>query len=314
MAKEMEHDFRLTHPSYLDLAEKGLLSRRASEAGKLLASCRLCPHECGVNRLRGEKGFCSTGARARVASFGPHFGEELPLRGSRGSGTIFFSGCNMKCLYCQNHDISQGETGEELDASGLARVMLSLQAEGCHNINLVTPSHVVPQIIEALVLAVPEGLNIPMVFNTGGYDSLRTLRFLEDVIDIYMPDMKYADELMAWKYSGIRNYPYVNRVAVKEMFRQRGDLALDDHGIAVKGLLVRHLLLPASIAGSSQIFSFLAGEISKNTFLNIMGQYFPCYRANEFPELSRRIFTSEYLHAVGEAKREGLARILQELY
>lgn len=308
----MERDARLSGPSYMGLAERGILSARASEAVELLASCRLCPHECGVNRLRGEKGFCSTGARAKIASFGPHFGEEPPLRGSRGSGTIFFSGCNMKCLYCQNHDISQGESGEEIDARELARVMLSLQSEGCHNINLVTPSHVVPQILEAIAVAVPAGLKIPMVFNTGGYDSLRTLRLLEGIIDIYMPDMKYADEHLSWKYSGIRRYPSVNRVAVKEMFRQVGDLVLDPHGIAVNGLMVRHLLLPLSIAGSREIFSFLAREISKNTFLNLMSQYFPCYRAYEFPELSRRISPSEYEGALREAEKHGLRRLLQE--
>jgi len=298
-------------PSYLDLHVGGDLQPRVEKARKALSCCILCPHRCGVNRLKDERGFCATGHRARVASYGPHFGEEGPIRGIHGSGTIFFGGCNMKCQFCQNYDISQGNKGLEVDGSQLAKMMLSLQWQGCHNINLVTPSHVIPQILEALSLAVRDGLIIPLVFNTGGYDSPDTLFLLDGVIDIYMPDMKYASPDLAFRYSGIKDYPSVNREAIREMHRQVGDLVLDKHGIALRGLLVRHLVLPGGLSGTGEIFRFLAEEISRNTFINIMDQYFPCYRADLYPEINRRVSPGEYRQAVYEAQREGLERIFQ---
>ncbi|MBN1333519.1 MAG: 4Fe-4S cluster-binding domain-containing protein [Synergistales bacterium] len=307
----MENRSSPLHPSYLELNDRGRLLPRVDKARYLLSSCMLCPHKCGVNRLEGERGFCATGSRARIASYGPHFGEEAPISGIHGSGTIFFGGCNMKCRFCQNYDISQGQKGMEVDGSELAEIMLALQKKGCHNINLVTPSHVVPQILEALYLAVSDGLAIPIVFNTGGYDSLDTLSLLDEVIDIYMPDMKYASPAHGMKYSGIQNYPHFNRIAVREMYRQVGGLVLDEHGIARRGLLVRHLVLPSGISGGREIFRFLALEISPDTFINIMDQYFPCYRADEFPEINRRILRKEYRKSVDEAQREGLERIFQ---
>ncbi len=249
--------------------------------------------------------------RARVASYGPHHGEEDPLRGRNGSGTIFFAWCNLRCQYCQNHDISQGPTGRLVESDELARIMLELQASGCHNINLVSPSHVVAEILDALAIAVDEGLTIPLVYNTGGYDSIEALQLLDGVIDIYMPDMKYADALVARRYSKIGGYPEVNRVAVKEMHRQVGDLKLDKAGIARRGLLVRHLVLPNDLAGTADIVQFLADEISKDTYLNLMDQYRPAYRIYEDPQLNRPLSAEEYHKAVALAQAAGLRRLDQ---
>jgi putative pyruvate formate lyase activating enzyme len=244
-----------------------------------------------------------------VASYNAHFGEEAPLVGVHGSGTIFFSHCNMKCQYCQNYDISQLGHGEELEPEEIATLMLTLQARGCHNINLVTPSHVVPQILAATLVAAQAGLEIPLVYNTGGYDALDTLSLLDGVIDIYMPDMKYSDADLAWKYSKAKDYPSINRAAVKEMHRQVGDLQTDDRGIATRGLLVRHLVLPNGKAGTPGIIRFLADEISVGTYLNIMDQYRPCYRADSFPEVDRRLTAEEFAYAVGLADAAGLHRL-----
>lgn len=246
---------------------------------------------------------------ARVASFGPHHGEEDPLRGWAGSGTIFFAGCNLRCQFCQNHDISQGPVGHEVDAAELAEMMLALQRQGCHNINLVSPSHVVGPILEALVVAAGRGLRLPLVYNTGGYDSLEALALLDGVIDIYMPDMKYSDTRTARRYSRVLAYPRVNRQAVREMHRQVGDLVLDDRGLAVRGLLVRHLVLPGGLAGTSDIARFLAEEISRDTYLNVMDQYRPAFRASAFPPLDRRLTADEYRQAVRAARRAGLWRL-----
>lgn len=286
----------------------GLLARSAGRAVRRLSSCDICPRECGVDRLRGEKGACGIGRNAVVASYGPHFGEERPLTGSRGSGTIFFSGCNMSCVYCQNHDISQKITGMELGADGLADIMIQLQAFGCHNINLVSPTHIVPQILEALERAVIKGLVIPIVYNTGGYESLRTLALLEGIIDIYMPDMKYSDPGIGSRLSSVPDYPLRNREAVKEMHRQVGDLSLDEGGIAEKGLLVRHLVLPEGLAGTMGVVEFIADEVSRDTYINIMGQYHPEHRALTVPGLERGPTSHEMEEAYNEALRAGLHR------
>lgn len=295
--------------AYQELYLKGELSRRVKEARALLACCELCPRRCRVNRLIGEIGKCRTARRAFVSSFGPHFGEEAPLVGRFGSGTIFFTHCNLRCIYCQNYSISQLGEGWEVSAEEIAEMMLSLQARGCHNINLVSPTHVVVQILEALEIAVSRGLSIPLVYNSGGYDSVETLKLLDGIVDIYMPDMKYSDEETAFKLSGVRNYPEINRAAVKEMHRQVGDLVINEEGIAVRGLLIRHLVLPNDLAGTSEIVNFIAQEISPNTYVNIMAQYRPCFKAFEFPLLSRSITKSEYQRAIRLALEAGLKRL-----
>jgi len=236
-------------------------------------------------------------------------GEEDPLRGSRGSGTIFMTRCNLRCQYCQNHDISQTDSGHEVEPEDLAAIMLELQKRGCHNINFVSPSHVVPQIMAGVLIAAQSGLSIPLVYNTGGYDSLSTLALLDGVVDIYMPDMKYADPVVAETYSKIKNYPQINQAAVMEMHRQVGDLKLDARGIATRGLLIRHLILPDNLAGTDRIVKFLSGEISQDTYLNLMDQYRPAYRAHHYPELTRRLTQAEFDKAVKMAQSAGLNRL-----
>jgi putative pyruvate formate lyase activating enzyme len=244
-----------------------------------------------------------------VSSFGPHFGEEAPLVGKQGSGTIFFTNCNLHCVYCQNYDISQLGEGNPVSSEELAGMMLSLQARGCHNINLVSPTHVVPLILEALELAAGKGLYLPLVYNTGGYDSMETLSLLDGVVDIYMPDMKYSDAGTGEQLSGIKEYPQINKAAVKEMHRQVGDLQLDEQGVAQHGLLVRHLVLPDRLAGTEDVVQFLAQEVSSNTYLNIMAQYRPCYKAFDVPELARPISRQEYAEAIALAHQHGLYRL-----
>ena len=275
----------------------------------MLEECTLCPRQCRVNRLAGEKGKCRVGGEVIVSSYGPHFGEEAPLVGKHGSGTIFFAYCNLQCTYCQNYTISQLGEGTTVSQQQLADMMLSLQTRGCHNINLVSPTHVVPHIMVVLELAVTRGLNIPIVYNTGGYDSLETLRLLDGIVDIYMPDMKYSDAKIGEELSGVKDYPKINRVAVKEMHRQVGDLRIDEAGVAQRGLLVRHLVLPNSLAGTEQVVSFLAREISLNTYLNVMAQYHPCYHASDSPVLSRPLHRQEFEEAMALAQREGLSRL-----
>jgi putative pyruvate formate lyase activating enzyme len=245
-------------PAYLKLLRNSELERRAEEASAHLSSCDLCGWECRVDRRGDRLSPCRTGEKARLSSFGPHHGEEDPLRGWRGSGTVFFARCNLRCQYCQNFDISQTDVGEDASPRELAAAMLELQERGCHNINLVSPSHVVAQILAAVLVAAQKGLRLPLVYNTGGYDSLTALHLLEDVIDIYMPDMKYASAKVGQKYSKIQNYPQINQAAVKEMHRQVGDLQTNEQGIAKRGLLVRHLVLPNGLAGSEEIVRFLA--------------------------------------------------------
>ena len=295
--------------AYLKLLESGDLQVRVSEAWRHLEDCDLCARYCHMNRLETTKGaVCRTGEHAVVHSHGPHHGEEDPLRGWNGSGTIFFSWCNLRCVYCQNWDISQKGLGRAVEPAELARMMLELQAQGCHNINFVTPSHVVAQIIAAVAIAAEQGLELPLVYNTGGYDSLEALRLLDSIIDIYMPDMKYGNSTKARRFSHVRNYVEVNRAAVREMHRQVGDLVINERGIAERGLLVRHLVLPENVSGTDDVLSFIAGEISPDTYINIMDQYRPCYRANENPPLDRRIARNEFEQAKAWAADLGLHR------
>jgi len=284
------------------------LRDRASEAQSRLQSCEICPRHCGANRLQDERGFCRVGRLAKVASYAAHFGEEAPLVGSSGSGTIFFSGCNLSCVFCQNYDISQLDLGREVTPEILAKMMLSLQGQGCHNINFVTPTHVIPQILEALILARDGGLTVPLVYNSGGYDTVDALQLLDGIFDIYMPDAKYGNDEMALKYSNALRYTHFMKSAIKEMHGQVGDLALDEEGIALRGLLVRHLVLPNGAAGTAAVVRFLWKEISKNTYLNVMAQYHPDYRSCDFPELDRRITLKEYNEAVALAAASGLTR------
>ena len=295
--------------SYLELYQSGELKSRLTRAWQILEECQLCPHGCGVNRLKGELGKCNTGKKALISSYSPHFGEESPLVGTNGSGTIFFTNCNLKCVFCQNFSISQLGEGREATKEELTEMMLSLQRMGCHNINLVSPTHVVTQLLEALELAIADGLTIPLVYNCGGYESVNTLKLLEGIVDIYMPDIKYSDKENAQKYSGIEDYPTINKEAIKEMHRQVGDLQLDERGIATKGLLVRHLLLPNGVAGTEEMLRFIAGDVSKNTYLNIMAQYRPSHKANQYPLLSRPLKKQEFIEAIEMAHNHGLERL-----
>lgn len=302
-----------TWPAYLKLLETGELQQRVQEAYAHLAACDLCGWSCRVDRLAGKLGVCKTGVQARLASYGPHHGEEDPLRGWRGSGTIFFARCNLRCQYCQNYDISQSDAGELVEPQELALVMLELQSFGCHNINLVSPSHVVAPILAAVLIAAQAGLRLPLVYNTGGYDSPAALRLLDGVVDIYMPDMKYASEQIARHYSKIPHYPQVNQAAVREMHRQVGDLQIGPDGLARRGLLVRHLVLPNGLAGTAQIVRFLAEQVSPNTYLNLMAQYRPCWNVRQypqqFPRLNRTLRREEYEEAVRLAREAGLHRL-----
>jgi putative pyruvate formate lyase activating enzyme len=302
----MTEDFT---PAYLHLLQSGELAARARRACEHLQRCDLCARGCHVNRLLSTKGAaCRTGEQATVYSAGAHHGEERPLSGRRGSGTIFFSWCSLSCVFCQNWEISHRGEGREVTAKELADLMLGLQEAGCHNINFVTPSHVVAQILLAVQIAADRGLRLPLVWNSGGYDSPEALSLLDGVIDIYLPDMKFADSEIARKYLGVGDYAEVNRAAVKEMHRQVGDLVLDA-GIARRGLLVRHLVLPENLAGTDRILAFLAREISVDTYVNLMDQYRPCYRADEFPPLDRRSARAELATARLAAEALGLRRL-----
>lgn len=284
------------------------LRERAAKLGGILERCELCPHACRVNRLEGEHGVCRSTDELVISSAGPHFGEEPPLVGSHGSGTIFFSSCNLKCQFCQNYEISQLAYGRRTSIRELAEIMLRLEHQGCHNINLVTPTHVVPQIVEALADATERGLSLPVVYNCGGYESLETIRLLEGIIDIYMPDIKYSDNNAARRYSGAPRYWDVVQPALKEMHRQVGDLEIDDRGIARGGLLIRHLVLPHGAAGSARVMDFIAREVSKASYVNIMDQYRPAYRIDRHAELARPTSSREFMEALKEAKARGLWR------
>jgi putative pyruvate formate lyase activating enzyme len=295
-------------PGYLRLLQTGELAERVKIAYERMADCDLCGWECRVDR-RERTGACKTGMEAIIASYGAHHGEEDPLRGWRGSGTIFFSWCNLRCQFCQNNDISQLGHGRAITPEQLAVLMLELQEQGCHNINFVSPSHVVAPILSATLVAVQAGLRLPLVYNTGGYDSPTALALLDGVVDIYMPDIKYADARLAKKYSKIPDYPRINQTAIKEMHRQVGDLVLDDQGIAQRGLLVRHLVMPNDLAGTAELARFLAQEVSINTYINVMSQYRPCYRAERYPELNRPPSHQELEDAHRAVQKAGLHRL-----
>lgn len=295
-------------PLYLEKLNPNELQQRADTLKKMFEECRLCPNECAINRTAGETGNCNSTDEIFISSYGPHFGEEPELVGLYGSGTIFFTNCNLSCVYCQNYDISQLAVGKKISVEELSDIMISLQRRGCHNINLVTPTHFVPQIVQALIFAIDKGLEIPLVYNCGGYESVETLKLLENIIDIYMPDIKYSDNEVASRLSGIKNYWNVVRAAVIEMHQQVGDLHISRNGIAKRGLLVRHLVLPNDLAGSEKVIDFIADEISNNTYVNIMDQYHPSYKADEHVELNRRIRMTEYEKVLEYAKLKGLNR------
>ena len=296
-------------PRYLEAYRSGRLASLARKAVESLSRCTLCPRACAADRREGGDGVCMTGRWARVASYGPHFGEEAPLVGRGGSGTIFFSGCNLLCCFCQNHDISHGLEGREMTGEALAATMLELEGMGCHNINLVTPSHVVPQILEALTIAAGLGLSLPLVYNTSGYDRVDTLRLLDGIVDIYMPDFKFWSSGVAEATCNAPDYPEVARRALLEMHRQVGDLVIDTDGVARRGLLIRHLVLPERAAGTADVMAFIARDLSTDSYVNVMGQYRPCFRAWDFPPISRRPTPAEYQDAVEAARSAGLTRL-----
>lgn len=295
------------------MLEVNILKERRDILYSYLESCRLCPRECGVNRIKGEKGICGVDYQLWVSSYGPHYGEEPPLSGTNGSGTIFFTYCNLKCVYCQNYSISQLRDGDIISIADLANMMLYLQSIGCHNINLVTPTHFVPQIVSALVIAVERGLRIPIVYNTSGYERLEILKLLDGIVDIYLPDMRYSSEVNSIRYSSAPRYPEFNRLAVKEMFRQVGNLELDENGIAKRGLIIRHLVMPEDVSGTEDILRFIAEEISKDAYISLMAQYRPMYKAINMPPINRRISREEYKKAIEIAKSLGLRNVLTQM-
>jgi putative pyruvate formate lyase activating enzyme len=299
----------MTEPSYIRLYANGELKRRIEKALAMMESCSLCPRKCGVNRLKGEKGFCQTGRKARVASYNAHFGEESPLVGTHGSGTIFISSCNLLCRFCQNYEVSHKREGADVAPEQMAFMMIQLVDRGCHNINFVTPSHVVPQLLESLPYAIEGGMKVPLVYNSSGYDSVETLRLLDGIFDIYMPDFKFWDDRWSERYCNAPDYREVAMDAIREMHRQVGELVADDRGIATRGLLVRHLVMPKKIAGSENLFRFLAKEISPNTYVNVMDQYRPCGSAHEDDFINRRLEKGEYREAVDAARKAGLKRL-----
>jgi len=295
-------------PAYIRLYKTGELFERIDALQKLLSPCRVCPRNCGVDRLNGELGTCKAGKELQVSSAFPHFGEEPPLVGYYGSGTIFLTHCNLRCLFCQNFEISHLGEGRIVNPDELAEMMIRLQRRGCHNINFVTPTHYTPQIIAALPKAIEMGLEIPLVYNCGGYESVETLRLLDGIVDIYMPDFKYAHSETAKKYSKAADYFEVAKAALKEMHRQVGDLRINERGLAERGLLIRHLVMPNRVVGSEKILEFIAKEISVDSYVNIMEQYYPCYGAFDHPEINRRISMNEYLEVVNKARELGLYR------
>ena len=298
----------LKKPNYVKLYEEGDFPQRVRQAHEFLKNCALCPRECRVNRIKGEKGFCDSTKRLRIASSFAHFGEESPLVGRKGSGTIFISHCNLKCVFCQNYDISHLGHGEDLKPGELAKIMFRLQDSGCHNINIVSPTHVIPQLIAALCLAARKGLRLPFVYNTGGYDSPRILRLLDGIADIYLIDIKFGDDETAKKYTGAENYYTYVKQNLEEMYKQVGPLALDEYGVSYQGVLVRHLVLPNDLANSREVFSLIK-SISPEIPVNVMGQYFPSYKAYEFDEINRPPTIGEIFNAKKWAKELGLSVI-----
>ncbi len=298
--------------AYLRLEKSGELGRRARELRAIYRSCHLCPRQCGVNRLKGEKGVCSSTSQAKVYSAHPHFGEERPLVGRGGSGTIFFSNCNLLCVFCQNWQINHRGDGSYVSDDAIGKFMTDLQGIGCHNINLVTPTHIVPNIVQGLRWAISRGLRVPLVYNCGGYEPVEVIQLLDGIVDIYLPDFKYTDGAMSEKYStGARDYPERAAAAIEEMHRQVGELVVDENGIALRGLMIRHLVLPSNIAGTDKFVRFVAEKLTRSTYVNIMAQYHPEHKAPGIPELSRRITSAEYQQAIRWAKEAGLTRLDQ---
>jgi putative pyruvate formate lyase activating enzyme len=297
-------------PSYLRLLQSGVLEERARTANRHLGYCDLCARYCRVNRLKSTvEAMCRTGELAVVCNCGPHHGEEGPISGWAGSGAIFFGRCNLHCVFCQDWLMSQTGSGRATTPDALASMMLALQDRGCHNINLVSPSHVVAQIISAVFIAAQKGLRLPLVYNTGGYDSLEALRLLDGIVDIYLPDMKYGNSEAAVRFSGVGDYTKVNQAAVLEMHRQVGDLVLDAEGVAIRGLVVRHLVLPGNAAASSAVLDFIAQKISQQTYLNLMDHYYPWYRAENFPPIGRSLRHGEFPRVLELAEQRGLLRL-----
>ena len=299
----------MSEPSYLKLHRNGELEHRVEKAFALMETCHICPRKCGVNRLNGETGYCRTGKNVKVASYNAHFGEEAPLVGTHGSGTLFVSSCNLLCSFCQNYDISHLDEGVEVTPAQVAAMMIELMERGCHNINFVTPTHAIAQILKALQPAIELGLNIPLVYNSGGYESVETLRLLDGIFDIYMPDFKFWDNKWSERFCNAPDYSEAAKAAIREMHRQVGDLSLDSEGIAVRGLLIRHLVMPNGVAGTDHIMNFVAGEISTDTYVNVMDQYRPCGQASKDDIISRRLTSQEYRKAVDAAKHAGLHRL-----
>jgi putative pyruvate formate lyase activating enzyme len=295
-------------PSYIRLFEEGDLERRIQSLNEFLRECRLCPRECRVNRLEGKTGYCGAGSELTVSTAFPHFGEEPPLVGCHGSGTIFLAHCNLRCVFCQNDDISHMGRGELIRPSEMARIMLKLQGLGCRNINFVTPTHYVPRIVSSLPEAIEIGLRLPIVYNCSGYESIEVIQLLDGIVEIYMPDAKFMDESSSKRYCNAPDYPEVLMRVLKEMHRQVGDLAVDSKGIAEKGLLIRHLVMPEGAGSSEAILRFIAEEISVDSYVNIMDQYRPEYRACEYPEIGRRITRKEYVEVIRLAKQFHLYR------
>ncbi|MBC7342887.1 MAG: radical SAM protein [Clostridia bacterium] len=289
--------------SYRELHRNGQLKQRVAELKQLLDPCQVCPRECGARRLQGERGECGAGEVVEISGYGPHFGEEPPLVGRGGSGTIFFAFCSLACVFCQNYETSRGRDRYPVDAGELAQIMLQLQERGCENINLVTPTHYLPQIVEAVEVACGLGLELPLVYNSSGYERLATIRLLAGIIDIYMPDLKYANADIARKYSRIHDYPQIAKAALKEMHQQVGDLTLNERGVAVQGLLIRHLVLPGGLAGTAELMQFIAEEISPTSWINVMDQYYPTYLAHRYPEIARRVTSEEFRQAIAAARQ-----------
>jgi putative pyruvate formate lyase activating enzyme len=299
-------------PVYIRLYETGELAKRIEALNEILKDCTLCPRNCHVDRFKGDLGVCRVGSLPMVSSFHPHFGEEPPLVGRYGSGTIFLTYCNLRCIFCQNYDISHLGHGTVVSYEELSSMMIELQRRGCHNINFVTPTHQTAQIVTSLPRSIEMGLEVPLVYNSGGYESLETIRLLDGIFDIYMPDIKYGDNMPAKALSGARDYVEVSRAAVKEMQRQVGDLTTDQFGIALRGLILRHLVLPEGLAGTREVMRFIAKDISPDAYVNIMDQYRPCYKAEEnpnYPAMGRRITSEEFDEALRIAAEEGITRL-----
>jgi len=301
---------RVFEPAYLELERSGELVRREAALWELYSSCRCCPRECGADRLAGETGVCSSTAELKASSAFAHRGEERPLVGSGGSGTVFFSNCNLLCVFCQNWQVNHRGDGRSISHRELARTMLGLQEMGCHNINLVTPTHVLPAIVKGLRIAIRDGLRLPLVYNTGGYDSLEAVRLLDGIVDIYLPDFKYQDGKLAATYSfEASDYPDVAAAVIAEMHRQVGDLVVNESGVATRGLIVRHLVMPHNIAGTDRFVKWVADRLSPATYVNIMAQYRPEHRSREYPNISRKITRDEWRQALAWAEEAGLRRL-----